>query len=62
MTNDLKRRVYEHNLGKNKSNRPYRPWTLVYSESFSTRVDARSREKYLKSGIGREFLKSKLDP
>jgi len=62
MTNDLKRRIYEHNLGKNKSTRPYRPWTLVYFESFETRVEARSREKYLKSGIGREFLINKLDP
>ena len=62
MTNDLKRRIYEHNLGKNKSTRPYRPWTLVYFDSFETRVEARSREKYLKSGIGREFLINKLDP
>jgi putative endonuclease len=32
------------------------PWRLVYSEQYVTRVDARKREKYLKSGEGREFL------
>ena len=62
MTNNIERRIYEHNLGKHRSTRPYRPWTLVYSEALETREEARKREKYLKSGIGREFLKKILDP
>jgi len=62
MTNNIKRRIYEHNIGKHKSTRPFKPWKLVYQESFDSRVEARRREKYLKSGIGREFLKEKLDP
>jgi putative endonuclease len=62
MTNDLDRRIYEHNIGKHKSTRPYRPWELVYRETVNDRTEARKREKYLKSGIGREYLKKKLDP
>ncbi len=58
LTNDIERRVAEHNAGKNKTTKPYRPFKLIYSESFSTRVEARKKEKYLKSGIGKEYLKN----
>jgi hypothetical protein len=30
---------------------------LIYKEVFSLRIEARIREKYLKSGAGKEFLK-----
>ena len=58
MTNEVERRFDEHNTGKNKTTRPYKPFKLFYSEKFRTRAEARKREKYLKSGIGKEFLKS----
>jgi putative endonuclease len=58
MTNKVERRFDEHNTGKNKTTRPYKPFKLFYSEKFRTRTEARKREKYLKSGIGKEFLKS----
>ncbi len=58
LTNDLKRRIKEHNSGKHKSTKAYLPWRLVYYESFETFAEAREKEKYFKSGIGREFLKS----
>ncbi|MBT3174010.1 MAG: GIY-YIG nuclease family protein [Lentimicrobiaceae bacterium] len=61
MTNDIDRRVYEHNHGKNKSTKPYRPWKLVYKEEFSTFEEARKRELFFKSGFGREQLKKILD-
>jgi putative endonuclease len=57
MTNDLQRRIKEHNIGKTKSTRFYKPWKIVFVESFPGRKEAREREKYLKSGIGREFIK-----
>ena len=60
-TNDLERRLKEHNSGKHKSTKGYIPWRLVYYEEVGSRIEAREREKYLKSGIGREFLK-KLVP
>ena len=56
MTNDLERRIKEHNNGKTKSTRYYKPWKVLFIESFSTRLEAREREKYLKSGIGRKWL------
>jgi putative endonuclease len=58
MTNNLERRLREHNQGENKSTIAYKPFLLIYSESFSDRVSAREKEKYLKSGIGKEFLRS----
>jgi putative endonuclease len=62
ITNNLKRRLKEHNSGKHKSTKGYTPWNLVYFEEVSTRIEARKREKYFKSGIGRDYLKNKLDP
>lgn len=58
LTNNLQRRINEHAVGKNKTTRPYRPFTLLYSEKAIDRIEARKREKYLKSGVGKEFLKS----
>ena len=57
MTDDIERRLKEHNAGKTKSTRGFRPWKLVYKESFETLDLAREREKYFKTGEGREFLK-----
>ncbi|PIR67128.1 MAG: endonuclease [Parcubacteria group bacterium CG10_big_fil_rev_8_21_14_0_10_36_14] len=58
LTNNLERRVSQHNLGKEKTTKPYAPFLLIYKENFLSRREARSKEKYLKSGFGKEFLKS----
>ena len=58
LTNNLDRRLKEHNSGQNKSTKAFVPWTLIYQEHFDNSIEARKREKYLKSGIGREFIKS----
>ena len=57
---DLDKRLKQHNSGMTESIRPYIPFKLVYKEEFNTRVEAISREKYLKSSAGRRFLKNKL--
>lgn len=57
MTNDLTRRLQEHNSGQNQSTKAYKPFKLIYKEESEDRITARKREKYLKSGIGKEFLK-----
>jgi putative endonuclease len=57
-SSDLVKRLNEHNAGKTKSTKGFRPWILIYSEEIPTREMARKREKYLKSGAGKEFLKS----
>lgn len=51
----------EYNSGKNKTTKPYLPFQIIYTEEFETRVEARLREKYFKSGIGKEKLKAISD-
>jgi putative endonuclease len=58
LTNNVERRLDEHNQGKNKTTRSYRPFELILTEKYETRVQARKREKFLKNGSGKEFLKS----
>jgi putative endonuclease len=60
LTDNFERRFSEHNGGRNKTTKPYLPFELILKEKFSTRILARQREKYLKSGTGKEFLKSLL--
>ena len=57
-TTNLEKRIKEHNKGKTQSTRFYRPWELIHSETSESRLAAREREKKLKSGFGREYLKS----
>ena len=58
ITNDLDRRIKEHNSGKNKSTTLYLPFDLVLKEEYADYLEARKREKFLKSGQGRKFLDS----
>ena len=60
MTQDIERRVKEHNSKQNKSTKAYTPWKIILKEGFDTRLNARKREKYLKTGVGREYVKSLL--
>jgi putative endonuclease len=60
LTNDLDRRISEHKRGQSKYTRKYRDIELFYTEECENYVDARKREKYFKSGCGKEFLKIKL--
>ncbi|MCL5031367.1 MAG: GIY-YIG nuclease family protein [Bacteroidetes bacterium] len=57
MTSNLEERLKRHNNGYERTTKPYKPFKLIYSEVYTTRVEARKREKYFKSGIGKEFLK-----
>jgi putative endonuclease len=60
ITNNLSRRIDEHNKGYNKTTRAYRSFRLIMTEEYRTRTAAREREKYLKSGFGKEFLKKMI--
>jgi putative endonuclease len=59
MCMDLARRIREHNAGKRFSTKGYCPWKLFFAEEFPTRAAAREREKSLKGGAGKEFIKTK---
>ncbi|MEM8955618.1 MAG: GIY-YIG nuclease family protein [Verrucomicrobiota bacterium] len=55
-TGDMERRFREHQGGRNKATRHGVPWRLVYTEEYSDRAEAVRRERYLKTGVGREEL------
>lgn len=59
-TSDLKRRVQEHNSGKNFSTAPYTPFKLIYYESYLLKSDAEARERYLKTSMGIRVIKKQL--
>ena len=54
------KRLQTHNKGVTPSTRSRRPFSLIFWEACKSRKDARAREKYYKSGAGRETLK-KID-
>ncbi|HVB99992.1 MAG TPA: GIY-YIG nuclease family protein [Candidatus Dormibacteraeota bacterium] len=60
LTRDVERRVFQHNDGVTKSTKGRGPWRLVYREECETRSTAVRRERFLKSGQGRELLKGLL--
>jgi len=47
-TNDLRRRIIEHNRGNVESTHTKKPYKLVYYEAYGAESDARRREKMLK--------------
>nr|WP_314838920.1 GIY-YIG nuclease family protein [uncultured Flavobacterium sp.] len=58
-TSNLIERFKSHNvLGTKGHTLKFRPWTVIHVEFFSSKAEAMKREKYLKSGIGREFIKN----
>ncbi len=54
-TEDLERRLSEHNSGLCPSTYDHRPWTIEVSLEFKSRHKASQFEKYLKTGSGRVF-------
>jgi len=49
-------RLRRHNAGESKATRHGTPWILVRSETFSSRSEALRRERYYKTGKGRDEL------
>jgi putative endonuclease len=59
-TSDFLKRIHEHNAGKCTTTRRKMPWVQIYYEVGFSKQDAINREKYLKSGMGRRYLKNRL--
>ena len=59
-TNNLKRRLEEHNSGLNFSTKPYIPWELIYYEACLNKNDAIRRESYMKTTQGRRMFGRRL--
>ncbi|OGZ44774.1 MAG: hypothetical protein A2756_05315 [Candidatus Ryanbacteria bacterium RIFCSPHIGHO2_01_FULL_48_27] len=58
ITNDLERRLWQHNKGYSMSTKNFLPFKLVLKEQYNDYREARKRELFLKSGFGRKFLDS----
>ena len=59
-TANLRERFNDHNNAKKGYTKGRGPFELIYYEACKNQQDARSREKYLKSGMGRRYLKNRL--
>ena len=55
-TEDVERRIVEHNSGKSTSTRGRGPWQLYWQREFPDRVEAVRYERYLKSQKSRRVL------
>ncbi len=59
-TENLRKRFSEHKVGKVLSTKGRGPFVLIYYEASLNAEDAFAREKYLKSGMGKRYLKNRL--
>ena len=58
--NDLRKRLSQHNLGQSNWTKSGVPWILIYYEVCLNKEDAQAREKYIKSGPSKAYLKNRL--
>ncbi|MBI2034453.1 MAG: GIY-YIG nuclease family protein [Candidatus Levybacteria bacterium] len=59
-TNDLRNRFDQHQSNKSKYTKGRGPFRLIYYEACLNEFDAKARERYLKSGMGRRYLKNRI--
>ena len=55
-TDNVVKRLAQHNAGKCNFTKSAKDWKLVYKKEFASRSEAVKQERYLKSGVGRKFL------
>ncbi len=58
MTNNLERRLSEHRRGQSFYTKKFKEFELIFSQEFENYTKGRKREKYLKHGSGKEFLRT----
>ena len=59
-TQDLRKRLNQHNKGLSTYTKGRGPFILIYYEGCLLESKARSRELFLKSGMGKRYLKNRL--
>lgn len=57
---DIKQRLEYHQNGYVKSTKAFRPYELVFYEAYKSMVDAKRRERYLKTDKGKSTLRMML--
>ena len=60
-TNNIKRRLHEHNRGATQSTRRFKPWYLWYLEEYKTKTEAIKRERQLKKWKNRQRIESLVE-
>jgi len=55
-------RLKKHNYGSNQFTKRNGPFILIHQEPCENKMEARKREKFLKSGVGRKYLDEILGP
>ena len=60
LTDNVERRFHEHQSGNNGTTKPFRPFKIILIEEYGNRSDARKREKFFKSGLGKEYIKREI--
>jgi putative endonuclease len=60
-TIDVPIRLFRHNAGHHISTKAYRPWTLVYTETLPTLLEARRRERQIKSWKNPQYMINTLN-
>lgn len=58
-TSDLRKRLLQHETGKSRYTKIHGPYELIYFEACRNVEDAQAREKYLKAGAGKRYLKQR---
>ncbi len=61
ITNNLRRRLELHNGGKVSGTLHRKPYKAIYYEAHTNKYDAAKREKFLKSGWGKNWIKRTLN-
>lgn len=59
-TADLQQRLIAHNAGQSLHTRKYKPWVIIWYGAFTSKKQAQSFEKYLKSASGKAFIRKRL--
>ena len=59
-SSNIKERLIEHQKGKVYSTRDKRPLKMIYAELYENKKDAMQREKFFKTGWGRNYIKKIL--
>lgn len=60
VTSDLRKRFKQHNEGRSTYTKGRGPFVLIYYEMSLAEGDAKAREVYLKSGMGKRYIKNRL--
>ena len=60
-TSNIEQRIISHNLLATKGYTvKFRPWNVIHTEEYATKAEAMNREKWLKSGVGRTWIKENV--